>query len=90
MLEIFSKVTVTDFRILKVHTKTMKAFVILTAKLDVVSNLPFLHSNGHRILSSYGSHGSLVLKQVHQGLALTREKLAGSLDGVGNIFSEKF
>ena len=26
----------------------------------------------------------------HQGLALTREKLAGSLDGVGNIFSEKF
>ena len=25
MLEIFSKVTVTEFRILKVHTKTMKA-----------------------------------------------------------------
>ena len=27
---------------------------------------------------------------LNQGLALTREKLAGSLDGVGNIFSEKF
>ena len=25
-----------------------------------------------------------------QGVALAREKLAGSIDGVGNIFSEKF
>ena len=26
----------------------------------------------------------------NQGVALAREKLAGSIDGVGNIFSEKF
>ena len=33
---------------------------------------------------------SIYDRTVSQGVALAREKLAGSIDGVGNIFSEKF
>ena len=39
---------------------------------------------------SFSFASSNCLVRYNQGVALAREKLAGSIDGVGNIFSEKF
>ena len=70
MLEIFSKVTVTEFRILKVHTKTMKAHCDSYSQIGrrVKSAFPALQWT--YVGSSH--HGSLVLKEVHWNGAKTR------------------
>ena len=51
---------------------------LILARLRLAQLVCFEREKNRRILG------------INQGVALAREKLAGSIDGVGNIFSEKF